>query len=221
MRSSTIILALIAALGSLTGCVTVKNIPLSADASANLSGKSVSTTRYPKADFAAVTAGKALLGGIGGLVAVADGNKIIDENEIEDPAIKISQILEKYLSEKRSMRAIGKGEAIATNDKIPTLIATYPSADYLLDVRTLSWMFFYYPTNWSHYRISYSARIRLIDARKNEIAAETLCKSSPVDDNNPPSKDQLLENKAALLKSYLEKAASACADAFSKHILQL
>lgn len=186
-------LALIAALGSLAGCVTVKNIPLSADVSANLSGKSVSTTRYPKADFAAMTAGKAAFDVIGALTAVAAGNSIINENEIEDPAIQISQILKKYLSEKRNMQIIDKGEIITTDDDINTLIAIYPRADYLLDVKTLIWKFNYYPTRWASYRIYYIGRIRLIDARK----------------------------KAALLKSYLEKAASACADAFSKHILQL
>lgn len=69
--------------------------------------------------------------------------------------------------------------------------------------------------------MSYSARLRLVDSATKKVVGEALCKSTQGDDKNPPSKDQLLDNKASLLKAYLAKAASGCVNVFSANILNL
>ena len=82
-------------------------------------------------------------------------------------------------------------------------------------------MFNYYPTDWSHYRVSYSGRLRLIDATTRTVVAESACNSVQGDDKNPPTKEQLLENKAALLKTHLANAGQACVDVLARDVLKL
>ncbi|KMW47357.1 hypothetical protein AC240_11005, partial [Ralstonia sp. MD27] len=86
---------------------------------------------------------------------------------------------------------------------------------------TLQWMFSYYPTDWAHYRVTYAARLRLIETSSKQILAESMCSGVQGDDNNPPSKDQLLDNQATLLKKYLDQAANGCVEAFARDVLVL
>lgn len=204
-----------------TGCVSVKHIPLTKVTSAGLTGRSVNATHYPKADFTAFTAGKAAFGMLGAAAMISAGNKIVKDNEIPDPAIAITSGLKNRLMKTRQINAVESEQKFAKNDKVKELINTYSGADYLLDVKTLSWMFSYYPTDWSHYRVTYSARFRLIDTNMQKIIAESMCTSVQGDDKKPPTKDQLLTDKAALLKDYLNKASIECIEGLSKDILMI
>jgi hypothetical protein len=205
----------------LAGCVSVQHTPLTAESSEALRGKSVVVTRYEMPGFNAMTAGKAAFGMIGAAAMISAGNKIVAENEIPDPAVAIADRLAQRLQADRGMVVRDNGGKVTDNDKLPTLQSTYPGADYLLDVRTLSWGFFYYPANWDNYRVVSSYRLRLIDAATGKAVAETACSATEGDDANPPTRDQLLADDAALLKSYLEASTARCVDLMSKEILAL
>ncbi len=213
--------ALTIIVASLSACTTVSRVPLSSEASAQLKGKNVTATRYAKPDFTAFTAGKAAFALLGAAAMIAEGNEIVKSNDIEDPALKITQGLVEKLIASRSMILVSNQDKTATSDEISMLLSTYPNANYVLDVKTLGWMFNYYPTDWSHYKVTYSARLRLIDSSTKNVIAETACQSVQGDDKNPPTREQLMDNKAALLKEYLDKAASACVEVLSKDVLRL
>lgn len=51
--------------------------------------------------------------------------------------------------------------------------------------------------------------------------AESACTGVQGDDKNPPTKDQLLENGAGLLKGYLAKAGEACTEVLARDVLKL
>jgi hypothetical protein len=118
------------------------------------------------------------------------------------------------------MTAVSTSKVI-DKDEVAEVVANNPGGDFVLDVKTLNWMFGYYPADWSHYRVIYGARLRLIDVATKSVVAESSCNSVQGDDEHPPSKDQLLENKAALLKDYLSKAALKCADVLARDVLSL
>jgi hypothetical protein len=208
------------AVALISGCATVSHTPLSKDVSDQLQGKTVTRTKYSTPDFTAFTAGKAAFALLGAAAMIAEGNSIVKENEIADPSIEISEALAGKLATTKSMKAVDSAR-VAESDTIESLVSTYPGADYLLDVKTFNWMFNYYPTDWAHYKVTYSARLRLIDTAKKTVVAETMCQTVQGDDAKPPTKDQLLDAKAALLKSYLKKGASACVEVLAKNILQL
>lgn len=210
----------LAALAALSACTTVQHRPLTAESSASLNGKTVVQTQYQKPDFTAFTAAKAAFGLLGAAAMVSEGNDIVRDNDIADPALAISAGLGERLNKARGVTVVpAKGNA--ANDEIATLITQANGAQYLLDVKTLGWMFNYYPTAWGSYKVTYNGRLRLIDAKSKEVAAESMCQTVQGDDANPPSKDQLLANKAELLKSYLAKAASSCVDVLSRDVLKL
>lgn len=204
-----------------SACTTIQHVPMSAESSSKLQGKSLAVAQYPMPDFAAFTAGKAAFGMVGGMAMIAEGNSIIRENGIDDPARKISRGLAEQLVATRAMQLKPRSVVEAPNDEIGTLVSLYPGADYLLDIKTFGWMFSYYPTDWAHYRVTYSARLRLIETSSKRVVAETLCSGVQGDDQNPPSKDQLLENQAALLKTYFDRAADNCVQLLARDILQL
>lgn len=203
------------------GCATVKHTPLSPERSAQLAGKSFASTQHPAPSFTAFTAGKAAFALLGAAAMVAEGNEIVKTNNIEDPALAISRGLVDRLAISRSGRSLQLAKGPASSDEVAALVAAHPGADYLVDVKTFNWMFNYYPNDWSHYRVSYSARARLIDTSTRQVVAETVCQSVQGDDKNPPTKDQLLEKEATLLKTYLQKAAAGCVEVLSKEMLSL
>ena len=78
---------------------------------------------------------------------------------------------------------------VAAKDDVATVVAASQGGDFVLDVKTLTWMFNYYPTDWAHYRVSYPVRLRLIDAATRTVAAESACAGVQGEDKNPPTKD--------------------------------
>jgi hypothetical protein len=213
-------LTLLAGASLLAGCATVSHTPLAKEAAETLKGKTFSLTKYPTADFMSFTAGKAVFGLMGAAMMMTEGKQIVQDNAIPDPAIKISEGLGQKLASARSMKASVAGK-IAEDDKVETLAASHPGVDYLVDVKTFNWMINYYPSNWNGYRVTYSARIRLIDTATKRVVAETACQTVQGDDAKPPTKDELLAANAALLKSYLDKGATACVDVVAKELFQI
>lgn len=80
-------------------------------------------------------------------------------------------------------------------------------------------MYGYYPTQWTKYRVMYTARVRLIDGKTGALMAQHLCKVEPTDAKNPPTNDALRADHAALLKQYLHKAADTCVSDAEKQAL--
>lgn len=95
VKASAISIVAIVFLG---GCATVST-PFSKDVSAQLQGKTLARSHYSAPDFTAFSAGKAVFVGLLGIPSmIAEGNSIIKENEISDPAIEISQTLSKKIA---------------------------------------------------------------------------------------------------------------------------
>ena len=212
---------IIISLMSLSGCVSVSNKPISSEESTKLLGKSLSPTKYEIPNFLARTAGSAGIGVLGLAMMISDGNNIVKTNNIPDPAISISMELMEMLAGHHNMKIITGNNSVIRKDNLTSVISTYGGVDYLVDVKTVHWMFEFYPENWIRYRVVYAATLRLIDTNNKSVVAETLCRSTQGDDKNPPSKTKLIDNNAELLKSYLNKAAADCIEVFSKDILKL
>jgi hypothetical protein len=118
------------------------------------------------------------------------------------------------------MKAAAAGK-VMEDDKVESLAASHAGVDYVVDVKTFTWMINYYPSNWNGYRVTYSARVRLIDTATRRVVAETACQTVQGDDAKPPTKDDLLAANASLLKSYLDKGAAACVDVVAKDLFQI
>lgn len=203
----------------LSGCVSAPTKPM--DSSSNLQGKHVVISQYATPDFTAMTPGKAAFGMFGAMAMIHAGNELVKTENIADPAIEISNRLATDLATKDAANIQPSPHLIATDDNPATLLKTYPGADVILDVKTINWMYNYYPTKWGSYHVNYAARVRLIDGKTGALVAQQLCKIDPTDPNNPPSGDALRVDHAALLKQLLHKAADTCVSNVEQQVLRV
>jgi hypothetical protein len=168
-----------------------------------------------------MTAGKAAFGLFGALAMVSAGNELVKSENIDDPAIEISAHLANDMAAKRSATLLPVSHRIPTDDNPASLVKAYPGADVILDVKTINWMYSYYPSNWGKYHVTYAARVRLIDGKTGTLVAQHLCKIDPTDPNDPPTNDALRADHAALLKQFLHKAAATCVSDVEQQALRV
>lgn len=207
------------AIGTLPGCVSTKINPVDHQALAVFRGGTVVTSQREKPSFVANTAGKAMFGVLGAVAAINAGNEIVRENDLADPAVSIRQAL---LADLVTDDVLTPVASTTTTDatEVAKLAKQYSGGDLLLDVQTVNWSFIYFPTNWSHYRVIYSAKVRLIDTKHSKVVADGFCARVPEEAPNSPSRDELLENKAARLKQELATAAEYCVHEFRTKVFQ-
>lgn len=216
-------LALFSLVLFMAGCAGTKTVPLSPDAAPLMQGRSISGAfADEKPGFAAMTADKAMFGALGAVAMISAGNKIIQENSVEDPAARIYESLAPVLAEQYSLQLIDDNSIRTSSVKLDDLAANVNDARLLLDVRTIGWNMVYFPTVWNKYKIGYSAKMRLIDTSTREVLAESVCsKTSTEESDNAPTYDELLADKAALLKAQIVTAADQCIDEFKATTLML
>jgi hypothetical protein len=202
------------------GCVSVQKIPMSAATVEEIKEKEIALSQRIRPDFAATTPVKAAFGGLGAAMTINEGNKIIRENAVEDPAVYIAQTLASDLQERYKTRLSPKGAPVAS-DEVADLVKNANGSDLVLDIRTINWSFVYFPTSWGKYRVIYSARLRLVDARSGRVLAEGGCHRVPEQTAESPSYNELVANSAARLKHELKTAADFCISEFKAKTLAL
>ena len=205
----------------LSGCVSTKNIQISAADIKQLNPNNVAMTTRDKPDFAAMTAGKAMFAMLGAAAMIAAGNDLVKENQVEDPARYIQAELASALSSSYGF-ALSDSPAIKVDSDKPAKIAALaPASDLVLDIETINWSFVYFPTDWNNYRVIYSAKLRLINTKAKSIVAEGFCARVPEEDATAPSYDELVANKAERLKQELKIAADHCIGEFKSKVLSI
>lgn len=206
---------------SLSACTTVNHVPLTPETSAKLAKKSVTTSQYPKSDFAVVTVGNVLVGGlIGALAQISTGNELVKKNGVEDPAVKISKGLAERLASTRGVTVVANGSVVASRDEVPALLAAYPKADYLLDIKTFMWKFNYFRASPTTYALMYQARLRLIDTSTQAVIAETMC-TAQTSDKGAPTYQQFAEDDGTVLRQKSDEVATVCIEVLARDVLKL
>lgn len=203
----------------LGGCVSAPTKSLAPGSS--LQGKHVAVSHYTKPDFTAGTAGKAAFGLFGAAAMISAGNDLVKSENIADPAGEISERLASDMQTKRAASLLPTSQHVAGDDSPAALVKGYPGADIILDVKTINWMYMYYPSQWSKYHVMYVARVRLLDGKTGALVAQHLCKIDPTDPKNPPTLDALRADHAAMLKDQLHKAADTCVGEAEQHALSV
>jgi hypothetical protein len=207
------------ALFTLAGCVSTRTVPVDHEALVEFQGGTVVNSQREKPGFSAMTAGKAMFGAIGAVAMISAGNQIIRENDVNDPAVYISQTLLSDLAGAEALTPIKNAPTTDTTD-VAKLAKEYSAADLLLDVQTVNWSFGYFPTNWNHYRVIYSVKVRLIDTRHGKLLSEGFCARVPEETPDAPTREQLLNDQAAGLKRELGTAADYCIKEIRTKVLQ-
>jgi hypothetical protein len=144
--------------------------------------------------FYADTPGRRTFGILGVIAMMREGNRLVEDYGLEDPAAQLSEELLTALANRNDMRTSSRD-----------------AADLLLDVKTINWDFRPYRNNPDNLFVVYSARISLIDQRNGTVLASGKCRSRRDTVGDSATLEQLLADGAKLLQTELREAAHECA----------
>jgi uncharacterized protein YceK len=206
---------------SVSGCVSTRTAQIENEKAAALRGKVVAMTDRPRAGFVAMTPGKAMFALIGAAAMIEAGKTIVKENDIPDAAPIVDHAL--LLAAQEHYGAISATTPpvqIDTTD-VGKLADAAKGADVLFDVQGVGAQFRYLPLNFGKYVVDSSYKFRIIDVHARKLIAEGFCAQSTKDDPTPPSRDELLADKAARLKAILNAQRDQCTNQFATQVLSL
>jgi hypothetical protein len=186
----------------LCGCSTPEKAP--PPPTTAYAGKPLATIVHKAPNFAAVTwtTAKMMGNASAGNTGVSEGNELVREFAIADPAADVAASLASNLS---------------------AVLKTTPGdsthgTGLLLDIETVGWAFAYIPEDAVHYQVKYMGRARLIDAATAADIASAACRWES-NAKDAPGYDDLLAGGGALLKDMLASAAKDCAAMYRTQIL--
>lgn len=216
MHKACVAIATVALLG---GCASVKDTQLTATpGNGPRAAQTIGYTGSASTVITAMSPAKAAFGLVGALAEIETGKRIVRENGIEDPAEGVARSLAGELAAAHSSQLAATPLLIDRSGlRIPSpeaVAGAAGSANFVVDVETQGWGFAYYPVDWGHYHVLYTARVRLVDAASKTTAAEHFCKWDSDKREPKLTSDELLDGKAAGFKSLIAKASAACADEF-------
>ena len=206
---------------ALAGCAATE-MPLGDKADAQLRNHNVYMVKEAPPSFGAITASKGMFAVVGAVAAHSAGGEMVRENGIEDPAIIVEQRIVRHIHAKFGAKGVGRVLDYTEKDK--------PSGDewnavagpnsVVVDVETRGWNFWYFAASFSRYRVGYSAVLRLIDGQSGQVLSQYICAvSAPDDSNAAPTYDEMMADRAALLKKMLAERADQCADEMIAKVL--
>jgi hypothetical protein len=152
--------------------------------------------------FYADTPGRRTFGILGVIAMMRQGNQIVEEFGLEDPAGYLSEDLVSTL---------------ATRNRMQT--STRDAADLLLEVKTINWDFRPYRNDPDKLFVVYSARINLIDRRAGTVLASGKCRSTRDAQGDSATLEQLLADGAERLQDELREAALECSQRMKSETL--
>lgn len=213
----------IAAAMLLSGCVSTATKTIDAQAMSAVRNQTIVRTARDMPDFGEMTPAKAPFGLLGAAAAISEGNKAVANNRIADPAVAIADALLGAMQSSHGTQVVASPVRIDSEDPARIAGLAKGKARYVLDVRTLMWQMIYFPTDWTHYQVLYTAKARLIDVDAGTVVAEAFCKQAPESNANAnaPSFDEMLALNAARLKATNAAHAQACASSFGRDMLAL
>ncbi|MBB6557849.1 hypothetical protein HNP48_000513 [Acidovorax soli] len=196
---------------ALVGCGTITPQAIEGKQLESLKNQTLASTAREKSDFAMLTPGSAMVGGlIGGLIMISAGNKLVADHNLQDPAVPISLGLARVLENHQGTRLVAPAIATDVVDAQQIAAAGKGKAKFVLDVKTTGWHASYFPTGWGRYRINYWATARLINVNTQSVIAQGGCRRTPEQTDKSPTYDELWADQATVAKKELELIAQEC-----------
>ena len=213
--------AMVAAAVLLAGCTTIETATMGDDLAAQVRGQAVAIVVEPPATFGVMLTHAIGLGPLGMPEVVEEGQRLVTQNHIVDPADDVAGVLGDALAGQRGAIVLPTHAQARSGDVKAIVAAAPPQARYVLDVATLSWGIGNLPVPRSNYFVAYVARARLIDARTKAIVAEAGCMQAPDGSEFNGAYADLQANNALLVKTELAARADRCVRFLKRDLLGL
>ena len=214
-------LAAVASLG-LAACATSgKVIPLEDASILSNNALALSSVQEEKApNFIPTVPERAGFGALGAIGDLAVGSTFVSKHGLSNPADEIEGIVRSELAAQFGQNNEADPYVRVKGDKAKDF---YDQPNSLIvNAATTSWGYIYFPFNWNRYRVQYVGVVDLIDGSTAERLASSQCVLESHDSpEGAPTKNEMLDNEAVVLKSILSDLAKQCADKFLVEALSL
>ena len=177
-------MAVLAILFSVVGCASTETVRLADNAGASLTGKQLHSTREAPPSFLALTATHGAFAVVGVAAAAADGDTLVAQAGIEDPAPMIEDAIARHL---RNRHGATNGRPLMFDDDKPGDLAAWGRQnnirDLIIDVETNGWGFNYQGFSFSSYTArslrSISAAVDPMTSRKGRRPTTSWWRTTP------------------------------------------
>jgi hypothetical protein len=203
------------------GCAAPQTKPIAQETLSSFNGKSLSLVQGETPSFVAMTSGKGMFAVAGVGAAAAAGNDLVEEAELEDPAIKISRSLARRLTADHALSLRGPTLSSGGSDEVAEIAQLARGSDYALEVATSGWTYMYDGFKFGDYFVNYSSKLRLIDVKTSEVISSGFCNySGKQAGKSPVTHEKLLADDAAYIKQELAAAKEFCVGQFTSSLFQ-
>ncbi|MBQ0937754.1 hypothetical protein [Ideonella paludis] len=150
--------------------------------------------------------------------ASTKGQELSELGGMTDPGRKVADTLAARLKSSFQIPTLVP-VGISESDDVGHILKVAPSsAAFVLDVRTGAWGGTYLPTQWNRYRLAYSLKARLIDRARKAVVAEGFCDYQNRSEATPPSYEDLIADRAAMIRQRMDAYAAECAEEVWAHM---
>lgn len=138
---------------------------------------------------------------------------ILKENGIEDPMIAVRRRLTDRLAAEAGFKNLRPADAPLPLEEtsIADLQKRFGKGLHL-QIYPTAWTVVYYVSNWSRYYMMYGAMARMVRVDDGAILWSGQCSVRRDDGDKAPTIEELMANRAALLKVWARDASLQCAD---------
>ena len=214
--------AMLAAL-ALCSCANIRSAPTTQSALMPFQNQPLTVITYRKTDFVAMTQTQAistdLFGAVGaaaaGSIATDNGNTLVGDDAIPDPAESISANLAPLILgalKPSSVRPLSDVDATHTDEAALAKLAG--NKGVIFEVQTINWGFMHMPFS-ARYKIAVTLRARLINASTGKRIAQAPCVYASEDDG-APTYDEMVADQGARLKAMLSAGTDVCSGSIQK-----
>lgn len=150
------------------------------------------------------------------ILAESRGRKMVGDYSLDNPLSRVMDRFMSALADQLNLKIVSQG--ILASGDIDTTKGDFEKENTMtLDFETLDWRLLFFLTDWTHYRVIYSVRSRLIRLTDSKVVWQGLCVVKNQDTKyHRPTMKELVENNAKLLKAKLDEAADICAEQLSE-----
>jgi len=146
---------------------------------------------------------------IGAFAMIAEGKRLAAELQLEEPANTVGAEIAAAFAAARGGQVSPEPLAVTTSSQ--DLIASNGGkAAFVIDVAPVGMTAIYYPSDWSHYGLIYSANLRVLDAASGKVIGKAKCRVKRATSPDPPTYEQLIGNNGAGLRKLIAAANASC-----------
>jgi hypothetical protein len=215
------VVALILIIAAITAHADPYKVQPVGDEASSWAGKTVVVTARPQARFMSYSRVKITFGLFGIAAAAVQGKQIIEHNGIENPAPRLAQALFEAGRDRYGVVPAPLAPLSLASDDAVVVARAGHGADLVFDVQQTGGSLEPLLSTASGYFVTSELRFRVIDVASGHVLGDATCVRTTQLNPDLLTRDELLADHAARLKTILGTQRDFCLEYFRVQVLRL